>query len=102
MTELCHSHWHMPIKLSATRRYQWEEIRDMCRRKVPPYSLRVEGKLIPITSESQLQLACMVSSAYHDWLAYNVPEEDGFSADMCERETRILAEMQDDDGYWDE
>jgi hypothetical protein len=56
----------------------------------------VEGALIPITNEAQLQLACRASSAYHDWLAYNVPEDDGFSADMREREQRILAEMQDD------
>jgi hypothetical protein len=96
MTEMCCGHWHVPVRLSATRRYEWEEIRALCRRRLPPYSLRVEGALIPITNEAQLQLACRASSAYHDWLAYNVPEDDGFSADMREREQRILAEMQDD------
>jgi hypothetical protein len=95
MTEVCYGHWHVPVRLSATRRYQWEEIRAICKRRVPPYSLRVEGTLIPIANEAQLQLACRASSAYHDWVAYNVPEDDGFSADMDAREQRILAEMQD-------
>jgi hypothetical protein len=34
-----------------------------------------------------------VSAAYHDWLAYNAPEDDGFGRDMLERELRIEGHM---------
>jgi hypothetical protein len=40
-----------------------------------------------------LQLACKVSAAYHDWVAYNAPEDDGFHEDMEEREQKIAQEI---------
>ena len=74
----------------------------MCKRVSGPYWMRVEGKLIPLQNESNLQLACRANSAYHDWVAYNVPEDDGFCEDMAEREQRIAAEMAEpaDDPPW--
>jgi hypothetical protein len=97
MTELCHSYGHRNLPLSATRRYQWEEVRAMCKRVSPPFWLRVEGRLIPIQNEGELRMACKVSAAYHDWVAYNALEDDGFSEDMAEREARIAAEMEEPD-----
>ena len=55
--------------------------------------MRVEGKLIPLEGEMALQLACKVSAAYHDWVAYNAPEDDGFHEDMEEREQKIAQEI---------
>lgn len=93
--ELCHSWAHLPIRLSATRRYQPWEIREKCKRVTPPFFLRVEGRLIPVFGEPCLQLACHVSAAYHDWLAYNALGDDGFAADMAERERKIHAHMEE-------
>ena len=93
MTELCYGMWHCPLPLSATRRYDWTELRSMCKQVLPPYALRVEGQVVPVVNEAQLVLACKVAAAYHDWVAYNVPEDDGFQKDMQERETRIAAEL---------
>lgn len=100
MTELCYSHGHIPLSLSATRHYEWEQVRAMCKRVSPPFSLRVEGCLIPLQNETELRLACKVSAAYHSWLAYNAPIDDGFSKDMQEREALIAAEMEQPDDYW--
>lgn len=58
-----------------------------------PFWLRVEGTLIPVENEAALELACKVSAAYHDWVAYNVPEDDGFQEDMEEREQKIAYEL---------
>lgn len=74
--DLCYSHSKIPLSLSATRKYRWELIRDMCKRATPPFFLRVEGTYIPLPDEDSLTLGCKVSSAYHDWLAYNAPEDD--------------------------
>lgn len=49
----------------------------MCKRVPAPYCLRVEGTLIPLPNEEALTLGCKVSSAYHDWVAYNAPEDEG-------------------------
>ena len=68
-------------------------IRALCKQVLPPFWLHVEGKHIPVVGEPCLQLACQVSAAYHDWLAYNVPEDDGFGRDMLEREQRIEGHM---------
>lgn len=96
MTTLCHSHHHVPIRLSATRKYEWEEVRGMCKRCTGPYSLRVEGTLIPLQNEWEMRLACRVAAAYHRWVACDAPDDDGFSADMAEREARIAAELEED------
>ena len=93
--DLCHGWARVPIRLSATRKYMPWELRAKCKGATPPYWLRVEGKVIPVTSESALQLACHASAAYHDWLAYNAPEDDGFAEDMAERERRIQAHMDE-------
>lgn len=91
--EICHTRTRTPVRLSATRRYTWDEVRAKC--KQGPFSLKVEGKLIPILDESALLMACQASAAYHDWVAYNVPEEDGFSEEMAGIEDKILSEMED-------
>jgi hypothetical protein len=98
MTELCHGWSHRTIPLSSTRKYTPEQLRGMCKRVSGPFWLRVENKLIPLCGEECLQLACKVSSAYHDWVSYDAPEEDGFAQDMEEREARISAWMLDCDG----
>ena len=93
--ELCHS-WHpRPIRLSSTRRYSPQEVRGLCKRVLGPFWLRVEGRLIQVHGEACLRLACEVSAAYHDWLAYNVPEGDGFTEDMAEREAKIQRHMEE-------
>ena len=93
--ELCHSWSKRPIKLSATRRYTPEEVREKCKRASAPYWLRVEGKLIQVHGEACLQLACQVSAAYHDWLAFNAAEDDGFGKDMAAREERVRQHMEE-------
>ena len=100
--ELCHSWDKRPIELSATRRYTAEEIRAKCKRVSPPFWLRVEGKLIQVHGEECLRLACQVSAAYHDWLAYNAPEDDGFAEDMAEREVKIQEHMEEPSSSEDE
>ena len=77
----------------------------MCKKVTGPFWLRVEGKLIAVRGEACLQLACEVSSAYHDWLAYSVPEADGFTEDMAQREERVRQHMEEpssDESGWDE
>ena len=93
--ELCYSWSQIPLRLSATTRYSAWEIREKCRHVTPPFWLRVEGQTIPVSNEACLQLACRVSSAYHDWLAYNAPEDDGFLQDMHAREMKIQAHMEE-------
>jgi hypothetical protein len=91
--------------MSCTKRYSPEEIRALCKRVTGPFWLRVEGKLIPVPGEACLQLACAVSAAYHDWLAYNVPPEDGFAEDMAEREEKARLRMEEpssEESGWDE
>ena len=79
--DLCYGHSHISIRLRATKKYLWEELRDMCTRVSPPYCLRVEGTLIPLVGQDALDLGCKVSAAYHDWVAYNATYDDGF--DEC-------------------
>ena len=74
----------------------------MCKRVLGPFWLRVEGRLIQVHGEACLRLACEVSAAYHDWLAYNVPEEDGFIEDMAEREAKIQRHMEEPSSSEDE
>ena len=93
--DLCHGQWPQPVRLSSTRRYSPQEIRAMCKQVLGPFWLRVEGKLIPVHGEGCLRLACEVSAAHHDWVAYNVPEDDGFIEDMAERERLVQAHMED-------
>jgi hypothetical protein len=92
--ELCHGWGHIPLKMSSTKRYTPEQLREMCKRVLGPFWLRVEGKLIAINDGEQcLMLACHACSAYHDWVAYNAPLDDGFESDMAEREEYIKASL---------
>lgn len=93
--ELCHSWSARRVRMSSTRRYKPEEVRHMCKRVSGPFWLRVEGALIQVRGEACLELACAVSSAYHDWVAYNAPEDDGFAEDMAEREERVQRHMEE-------
>jgi len=89
-----------PIRLSATQRYHPGQLLAKCKRRVGPYWLRVEGcRLVPIPNEACLLFACQVSAAYHDCVAYNAPEDDGFAADMAAREQRIQQELDEEDGH---
>jgi hypothetical protein len=100
--ELCHSWWALPVRLSSTRRYSPYEVRELCKKVTGPFWLRVEGKLIQVHGEECLRLACQVSAAYHDWLAYNAPEDDGFAEDMAEREVKIQEHMEEPSSSEDE
>ena len=95
--DLWHTWSRIPFNLSATRKYSADEIWEMCKRKTGPFWLRVDNKLIPVSKEACLFFACQVSSAYHDWVAYNAPEDDGFAQDMAEREERIRLHMLEPD-----
>lgn len=97
MTELCYGWGHTPLRMSATRKYTPHEVREMCRRVCGPFWLKVESQLIQVSGEDCLRLACQASAAYHDWLSYNAPEDDGFSQDFEEREARIVACMEEED-----
>lgn len=91
--DLCHSYQHRVMPLRATRKYDWTEVRSMCQRVTGPFWLRVEGQLIPIQGEESLDLACQVSAAYHDWVAYNAPDhdEEGLPEDTQQPETADIA-----------
>lgn len=93
--EICHAITRAPVYLSATHRYTWDEVRAKCKRSQGPFSLKVEGKFIPILDESALLIACQACAAYHDWVAYNAPEDDGFKDEMAEIEHKILLDMDD-------
>jgi hypothetical protein len=93
--ELCYGGKHVPIALSATRRYTPEEIREMCRKVKGPFCLNVQSTPIMVYGEECMMLACHVCSAYHNWLAYNAPEDDGFEEDMANREALIQARWEE-------
>ena len=105
LMEICHGRDRIPISLSATKRYSPEEIKEMCSHWAGPFYLKVEGTFIAVCGEDCMILACRVCSAYHDWLAYNVPPDDGFEADMRAREEFIRARWEEpvsdgsDEGY---
>lgn len=85
-----HHGWcHRAIPLSATRTYSEDEMREMCRRVSPPFWLNVEGKMLHIQGEECLAFSCQISSIYHNSIAYNALEDDGFSTEMRERERRL-------------
>jgi hypothetical protein len=92
---LCHSWDKRPIKLSPNKRYIPEEIRELCQKVTPPFWLHVENVDIAITGEDCLSLACQAAAAHHNWVAYDAPEEDGFSADMQRREAAIQRHMEE-------
>lgn len=90
MVEIWHGLQRRCIPLRATRKYLPEEIMALCRGCTPPYYIVVENTAIPVIGDDCLALACRISSAYHNWVAYNAQEDDGFSEDMAEREARLL------------
>jgi hypothetical protein len=100
MADLCHSYQHRVIPLRATHQYQWEEVRELCKKCTGPYSLRMEGALIPLQNEWELRLACKVAAAYHAAVAHAALDDDGFGADIAEREARIAAELAETDDGW--
>jgi hypothetical protein len=77
--------------MSATRKYSQDELAASCKRLSPPFWLDVENTLIPITTTQELAFACHVSSAYHNSIAYNAVDDDGFAADMQQREWELNA-----------
>ncbi len=91
--ELCNGNSKVVIPLRATRRYLWETLLETCKQKGPPYWIRVEGTYIPLDSEESLRVGCQVCAAYHDWVAYNAPLDDGFLEDMQAREAQIEWEL---------
>ena len=103
--ELCYGGKHVRLSLSATKRYTPEQIRAMCRKVVGPFHLVVQGSPIAIHGEECMLLACHACAAYHDWVAYNVPLDDGFEEDMAAREAIVQARWEEpisdnsDEGY---
>lgn len=93
MVEICHGLSRRCIPLRATRKYLPEEIMALCKGCTPPYYIVVENTVIPVIGDDCLALACHVSSAYHNWVAYNAQEDDGFSLEMAENEARLLGEQ---------
>jgi len=83
---ICHGWSHRRVPLSATRKYSREELVAACRRVSPPFWLDVENTMVPIATTQELAFACHVSSAYHNSIAYNAVEDDGFLSDMQQRE----------------
>ena len=79
---LSHTWGRRPVRLSSTRHYYPEEVNAVRRRHTPPYWLTVEGEHIPLEGEGQVNLACQAVSAYHNYVAYNVPPDDGFTQEM--------------------
>ena len=83
---ICHGWMHRRMPLSATRKYSQEEMLAMCKRLSPPFWLDVENTFVPVRNRQELEFACHVSSAYHNSIAYNAVEDDGFAHDMQQRE----------------
>jgi len=73
---ICHGISRRPIPLHSTRKYIPEEIFQLCKGSSPPYYIRVENTDIPINTEDAFSLACEITSAYHNWVAYNAPDND--------------------------
>jgi hypothetical protein len=86
MVDICHGLPRRRIPLQATRKYMPEEIMAMCRGASPPYYILVQNTMIPIKENSCLALACEISSAYHNWVAYNAPDNDGSMTDTEDAE----------------
>lgn len=104
--EICYGGKHIPIPLSSTRRYTPDQIRELCRKVLGPFYLKVQGSPIAIYGEECMVLACHACAAYHDWLAYNAPLDDGFEEDMAAREECMkqrweepISDLSDDGGY---
>jgi hypothetical protein len=93
--ELCHSWAHIPIRFSTSSRITPDQIRERCNKVTHPLWLHIENTKILVVGEECTWLACQVSAAYHNWLAYNAPDDDGFAADMEEREARIALHMEE-------
>jgi hypothetical protein len=55
----------------------------------------VENTIIPLTGHECLSLACCITSAYHNSIAYNAPEDDGFREEMEELEELAKAAETD-------
>ena len=92
--ELLH-HWsHRVITLSSTRRYLPEEIEALCVRKSPPFWLRVEGTMIRIQDSSQMPLVYRICAAHHNGIVQNVPQDDGWTKETEEMESRAREHME--------
>jgi len=66
----------------------------MCDRVMGPFWLKMDGKFVMICSESSLKLACEVVTTYHNSICYNIPPDDGFSAETTRMETAARAHME--------
>jgi hypothetical protein len=75
---ILYGHGPRPLALSATRRYQPEEILhmvDCIRAAGQTIFLQVENHNIPIRP-NEFELASAVVAAYHNQIAYNAPQDD--------------------------
>ena len=98
MIEIAHGGPRRPIPLSATRKYFPEHIMDLCRRSTPPYYITVENTTILVNGPDCLELACTIAAAYHNGIAYNAPEDDGFTEEMDKIEAEIQTREARRDG----
>lgn len=100
--KLCFGWQRRPVRLSATAHIIPEALLAGLSRYVgPPESrlrgvrpvwLDVEGTHILIPPGA-FWFACQAAAAYHNAVAYNVPEDDGFEADMRQREAYIQSRI---------
>lgn len=101
--ELCFGWSHERVPLSATRHYNPEEIRALCKRRSRPFWLSVEGKMVQVQGKECLEMACNIASVYHNQIAYNAQSDDGFCEEMAEVERAVQTRMDtelSDDGFW--
>jgi len=101
--ELCSGWSHDRIPLSATRHYLPEEIIQLCKRRVRPFWLNVQGKHIQVQGKESLELACNIACVYHNQIAYNAQSDDGFGDEMEHVEREVQARMDEvlsDEGGW--
>jgi hypothetical protein len=92
---LSHTWARRPIPLSSTRHYHPEEVEAKRRRHTGPHWLTVEGTHIPLDSPDDMSLACRAVSAYHNYVAYNVPPDDGFAREVLVLEAKWQQHMEE-------
>ena len=87
-----------PLQMWSTRHYTPDYIYRVCIRQAKPYWFQGGDHVYhKIHNPRELYRACKEVAEYHNYIAYNVPEEDGFAADMEERELRIQAFLEEPD-----
>jgi hypothetical protein len=102
MIDLRYGWNHIPIRLSVTRRYLAEEVFARVNTRTGPIWLYVDGQRIALPTRDAVWVGCQAVGAYHNYIAHNAPQPDGFAQEMAAAEARARAHMEaassDDDG----